>query len=186
MNQFAPLHINFARRNWKSLLAATPLWMLALALLGALLLLCAALAAGRIAERQVTLDQTLQANAKKRQASQRPAAKAPPIPEGRALAVNAAIAQLNLPWSDVFDAIEAATPASIALVSIEPDAKKQLLKGEAEAISSDDMIAYIEQLKKVPLFSSVVLVKHEVNLQDPFKPYRFQFEAQWKEAAREH
>ncbi len=103
------------------------------------------------------------------------------IAEGRALEINAAIQQLNLPWSDVFDAIEEATPASIALMSIEPDAKKQLLKGEAEALNSDDMIAYIEQLKKVALFSHVDLVKHEVNEQDQFRPIRFEFEAQWKD-----
>ena len=28
-------------------------------------------------------------------------------------------------------------------------------------------------------FASVVLIKHEVNEQDPNKPLRFQFEAQW-------
>src|SRR5688572_6745809 len=46
------------------------------------------------------------------------------VSEAQAGAVNAAIAQLNLPWRDVFDAIEAATPATVALLALEPNAKK--------------------------------------------------------------
>ena len=49
----------------------------------------------------------------------------------------------------------------------------------AEAKTSDDMIAYIEQLKKQEFFTAVLLTKHEINEQDPNKPWRFQFEAQW-------
>ena len=96
--------------------------------------------------------------------------------------INAAIARLNIPWSDVFDAIEAATPGSIALISLEPDVKKQVVKGSAEALTSDGMIAYIELLKQQPLFVNVILIKHEVSLQDPYKPLRFEFEAQWQGA----
>ncbi|HYD82015.1 MAG TPA: hypothetical protein VEC06_19605 [Paucimonas sp.] len=101
------------------------------------------------------------------------------VPEPQARTVNAAIAQLNLPWRDVFDAIEAATPATIALLSLEPDAAKQVVRGTAEAKNGDAMIAYIEELKKQPFFAFVVMTRHEVNLQDPNKPLRFQFEAQW-------
>lgn len=101
------------------------------------------------------------------------------ISDAQASAVNAAIAQLNLPWRDVFDAMESATPKTIALLTLEPDAKRNLIKGMAEAKTSDDMIAYIEQLKKQDFFTSVLLTKHEINEQDPNKPLRFQFEAQW-------
>lgn len=101
------------------------------------------------------------------------------IPESQANAVNAATAQLNLPWRDLFDALEAATPASIALLAIEPDAKKRVLRATAEAKTDDDMIAYIEHLKKQSFFSSVLLTRHEINEQDPNKPLRFQFDAEW-------
>jgi Tfp pilus assembly protein PilN len=101
------------------------------------------------------------------------------LPEAQATAVNSTIAQLNLPWRDVLDAIEAATPGDIALLAIDPDAKKHLLKGMAEAKTSDGMIAYVERLKQQPFFASVVLTKHEINEQDPNRPMRFQFEAQW-------
>ncbi|OGB21139.1 MAG: hypothetical protein A3I66_10125 [Burkholderiales bacterium RIFCSPLOWO2_02_FULL_57_36] len=104
------------------------------------------------------------------------------ISELQGTAVNGAINQLNLPWRDVLDAIEAATPPAIALLALEPDAKKHLLKGMAEAKTSDDMIAYIESLKQQAFFASVALTKHEINAQDPNQPLRFQFEAHWSAA----
>ncbi|MGZ3238102.1 MAG: PilN domain-containing protein [Burkholderiaceae bacterium] len=103
------------------------------------------------------------------------------ISDVQAAAINRTILQLNLPWRDVLDAIEEATPPTIALLALEPDAKKHTLKGTAEAKSSDDMIAYIEELKKQEFFGNVALVKHEINAQDPNRPLRFQFEAQWME-----
>ncbi|GGC83335.1 hypothetical protein [Undibacterium terreum] len=106
------------------------------------------------------------------------------IPEPQAIAVNHAIAQLNLPWRDVLDAIEAATPKTIALLALEPDAKRNLIKGSAEAKSSSEMIAYIEELKHQAFFVSVILNKHEINERDPNKPLRFQFEVQWAEDAK--
>lgn len=106
-------------------------------------------------------------------------AKPSRIATSQAAAVNLAIAQLNLPWRNVFDAVEAATPSTIALLTLEPDAKKQLVRGLAEAKTSEAMLAYIEQLKQQSFFASVVLVKHEINEQDSNKPFRFQFEAQW-------
>lgn len=109
--------------------------------------------------------------------------KAAAIPEQQAHAINAAIAQLNLPWRDMLDAVEAATPSTIALITLEPDAKKRILKATAEAKTGDAMIAYIEDLKRQPFFRFVALTKHEVNMQDPNKPLRFQFEAQWGEGS---
>jgi len=113
----------------------------------------------------------------------KPAPKKIVINEAQANAVNTTIAQLNLPWRDVFDAVEAATPKTVGLLSLEPDAKRSIVKGVAETKSSDDMIAYIEQLKKQTFFQTVILTKHEIDEQDPNKPLRFQFEAQWVEVA---
>jgi Tfp pilus assembly protein PilN len=104
------------------------------------------------------------------------------VPEAQAAAVNAAVLQLNLPWRALHDAVQAGTPANIALLALEPDAKKNLVRITAEARSSDDMIAYVEQLQKVEWFSAVVLARHEINEQDPNRPIRFQLDAQWRAA----
>ena len=103
----------------------------------------------------------------------------PRIPEQQAAAVNAAVMQLNLPWRALQDAIGAATPPAIAMLALEPDARKHSMKITAEAKSSDAMIAYVEELKKQELFSDVALTRHEINEQDPARPIRFQIEAEW-------
>jgi Tfp pilus assembly protein PilN len=179
------LRIDFAPQSARTALARMhPLAWLAVA---------AALGAGAHAaivytdvarQRQGAADELrrVQSRSAAQAAASQPKPKAP-IPEQQAHAVNAAIAQLNLPWRDVLDAVESATPATIALVALEPDAKKHIVKGTAEAKTGDAMIAYIEELKRQPFFRFVVLTKHEINAQDPNRPLRFQFEAQWGEGS---
>ena len=103
----------------------------------------------------------------------------PEIGEAQAAAVNAAVLQLNLPWRALQDAIAAATPKSIALLALEPDPRRRSMKITAEAKTSDEMIAYIEQLKQQELFGAVALLRHEINELDPNRPIRFQLDAQW-------
>jgi Tfp pilus assembly protein PilN len=104
------------------------------------------------------------------------------ISDAQASEVNTAIAQLNLPWRAVFEAVEAATPQTIALLSLEPDARRNSVKGIAEAKDSEEMVRYIEQLKKQSFFSNVFITMHDINQLDPNKPMRFQFEAYWRSA----
>lgn len=106
-------------------------------------------------------------------------AGAPQVGEAQAAAVNAAVLQLNLPWSALHDAIAAATPKNVALLALEPDPHRRSMKITAEAKTADEMIAYIEQLKQQELFGTVALVRHEINELDPNRPIRFQVDAQW-------
>lgn len=101
------------------------------------------------------------------------------IPAAQATFVNGAIMQLNLPWRELQDAVLAATPRSVALIAMEPDSRKRILKITAETKNSDDMVAYVEALKEQESFSSVMLSRHEINEQDPNRPLRFQLEATW-------
>ena len=112
-----------------------------------------------------------------------PAPVRPPLPAAQVTAVNATVRQLNLPWRALHDAIQAATPATVALLALEPDAKKSSVRITAEAKSSDEMIAYVEQLRAVDWFSGVLLTRHEINEQDPNRPIRFQIDAQWRPAS---
>jgi Tfp pilus assembly protein PilN len=105
-----------------------------------------------------------------------------PVPEAQAAAVNAAVMQLNLPWRGLHDAIQAATPAGIALLALEPDARKRSVRITAEAKNSDDMFAYVGQLQRIDWFDSVLLARHEINEQDPNRPIRFQIDARWRPA----
>ncbi|GAB3409469.1 hypothetical protein NX774_11355 [Massilia agilis] len=109
------------------------------------------------------------------------AASVPQVAPERAAAINAAVMQLNLPWRGLHDAVAAATPPAVALLALEPDARKRVLHITAEVKNSDDMIAYVEQMQAQDWFLAVSLTRHEINDQDPNHPIRFQLDAQWRQ-----
>lgn len=80
--------------------------------------------------------------------------------------------QLNTPWSALLDALEASLPDDVALVAIEPDASQGSVRLQVEAKSLDPLLAYAGQLRLIPLFDDVNLVKHETNEQDSNRPLR--------------
>ena len=175
------VRIDFAAPSLRrTLFHTTPL---AWTLLGAGL--CLALALAWQGERYLAEERAFEAElaAQARRAPVVPAvqraARAPAVSAAQANAVNAAIAQLNLPWRDLAAALADATPASIALLALEPDAKRRTLRISAEARNSDDMLAYITRLQAEEWFTSVVLMRHEVMQEDPNRPLRFQVSVQW-------
>ena len=103
------------------------------------------------------------------------------LPADRVRAINRAIAKLNLPWVPLFAAVEAAKPETVALLALEPDAGKRMLKIVAETRRSSDMLAFVDRLAKRGEFVGVTLQKHEISDQDVNRPYRFQLEARWRE-----
>lgn len=176
------LRIDFARASLRRTLFHTGPAGWALSVLALLLCLGAALQGWQLQGRQ-RADQAALAAAELRARVRAAAAPAPVraarISEAQAGAVNRIVLQLNLPWRDLHDAIAAATPASIALLALEPDARRRRMKISAEARTSEAMLAYVEQLKRQPLFADVALRRHEINEQDPNRPIRFQLDAQW-------
>lgn len=179
------IYIDFVPHSVKrSILMTIPLiWIIAA--IGLLLSLAAAINMIVMIQKHVLIADAQRIQAQKAEGTKRQSTRSTwSVSEPQAIAVNNAIAQLNLPWRDLLDAIETATPANIALLSIEPDSKKQMIKGTAEAKTSQEMIAYIERLKKHDFFVAVILNKHEINDQDANRPYRFQFEAQWQSDGR--
>ena len=178
------VHIDFAPPGVARSILRTPRqsWAVFWATFSAAIALLAASIAYRHEQGEVEL---LRAQAQARVATQAQAQAAPvavrvPVPEAQANAVNAAVLQLNLPWRALHDAVQAGTPANIALLALEPDARKSTVRITAEAKSSEDMIAYVEQLQKDEWFSAVVLARHEINEQDPNRPIRFQLDARWR------
>lgn len=175
-----PIHIDFATPGWRRTLHRLNPAVLAAGLAGAALCIAAAALAMQTAREREAREQQLAA------ARQKVTARAPVrlpetvIPEAQATAVNTAIMQLNLPWRALQDAVASATPSTIALVALEPDARKQTLKITAEARNADEMVAYVEQLKQEEFYLGAGIVRHEINTADPNRPLRFQVEAQWR------
>lgn len=173
-----PILINFAPASMQRTLHATPAGWWVLALAGALLCLSAGVAITRLSTQQRTIQAQQRLQEERRAAAPAQAAR-PAIAQDQATAVNAAIMRLNLPWRDLHEAVEQGTPATIALLSLDPDPQARTLRIVAEARNSDAMLAYVEQLKQQPFFVGAVLVKHEVNEQDPNHVLRFQVDVQW-------
>ena len=152
-----------------------------LALLAAVALLAAAAVAAGLALRELAAAAqargALEAAAAARTPRPAPAAE---LPADEAAAVAAAVDRLNLPWRDVFDAIEQATPDSVALLALEPDARRGAVRLVAEAGSTEDMLRYVERLKQQPFLADVFLTKHAVDERDTNLPLRFQVEARWR------
>lgn len=89
--------------------------------------------------------------------------------------------QLTLPWERLFFEIEAATDKHVALLAIEPDAKKMRITLIAEASSPQEMLNYVKRLEASAMFSDVILQRHELQLKDPDKPVRFTLEGKWRD-----
>ena len=176
------LHIDFAPPGWQRTLHRTGAFAWLLAAVALLLCLGAALLGARLVAQQRADQAQLNAALTRAKAPVMVAVSAPvtPISEPQAASVNSAVMQLNLPWRALHDAVGAATPARIAMLALEPDARRRSIKITAETKTSDAMIGYVEALKEQELFSGVALTRHEINELDPNKPIRFQLEAEWR------
>lgn len=174
--------IDFAPPTWRRALYRLHPALLAAGIAG--IVLCAAgiwFAMQMAQQRAVRAQQIDTLRASQAALSKRPVRVAEVlIPEAQALSVNAAILRLNVPWRALEDAIGTATPPGIALLALDPDPKKQVLKITAEARTSDDMVGYVQALKQQEFFIGAALARHEIGEQDPQHPIRFQVEAQWR------
>ncbi|MDO8042169.1 hypothetical protein [Janthinobacterium sp. SUN137] len=176
------LDFDFAPPGWRRSLHRVPAWAWMTGVLGVVLAVTAACSGSAALQRQQASEARWHLAQQRVLAATQGPAPAPQIAiaPAQAAAVNAAILQLNLPWRDLQDALASATPPAIALLALEPDARKRVLKITAETTGSDAMVAYIAQLKQQELFGArVQLLRHEINALDPNKPLRFQLEARW-------
>ncbi len=178
-----PIRIDLAPRSaWRTALTLSPLAALA-GLLGLGLCLTAAIEIQGSRQRQQALQARIDAlQAGRAQTLPRVAPRAA-VPPARAAAVNAAIAQLNLPWSAMLDGFERASSRSVALLALTPDPSGRQVRGSAEARNPAAMLAYIDRLNAQAVFEDARLLRHETSAQDANKPLAFDFEVRWREVA---
>lgn len=181
----SPIAIDFAPPSLARALRRTPVWAWCLGGVGVALCLASALR-----WQQGELDQSaLRAEialADARLAVRLARAVVKPVlrvPEAQALAVNAVVAQLNLRWDTLLDAMEAASGPTVALLELNIDPRNLWVKGVAQARTSVAMISFVERLKQQPVFDGVTLTRHEFADQDERQPVRFEFEARWQEVS---
>jgi type IV pilus assembly PilN-like protein len=65
------------------------------------------------------------------------------------------------------------------VLAITPNVQKRQVRVHAEAKSLASMLSYQRKLEETRLFTDVVLNEHEVQVQDPEKPVRFNVTLTW-------
>jgi len=94
---------------------------------------------------------------------------------------NEVLNQITLPWDRLFQAVEWSSGKDVALLTIEPDAEKHVVKISGEAKNIEGVLNYVRHLSEQEIFNSVYLQSHQVQQQNPEKPVRFALIAAWKE-----
>jgi Tfp pilus assembly protein PilN len=176
------LRLNLVDRRWSALLwsSSPQLWLAAG--LGVLILCIAVLEGLNLGQQLATArhaKQDLVSQIERRSSRDASREVLVKISPEKAQAINAAVQQLNLPWSELMEALEAASVREVAVLEWNPQAESGTLKGMAEARTSDDMITFARRLKTQAFFTSVELTSHQINEQDRNKPMRFDFLVTW-------
>lgn len=121
------------------------------------------------------------ASAQRTSASSASASAAVPLTPAQLAQVNGAIRQLNLPWTDLLDAIQQARGPRVALLDLVPDAAARRVRGSAEVASPQDMVRFIERLKQQDAVAGAELTEHQRAEGDARQPLRFGFVVRWRE-----
>jgi hypothetical protein len=94
---------------------------------------------------------------------------------------NVVLAQMNVPWGELFSAVESAQDGSIAILAVQPDPREQVIALGGVARDLDAVLAYMSRLEATPRLMDVVLASHEIKLKEPGQPVEFALTASWVE-----
>jgi hypothetical protein len=94
---------------------------------------------------------------------------------------NAVLAQMNVPWGELFAAIESADEGGVALLQVQPDARSRTVLMGGSARDLPAVLAYMTRLEATARLKDVVLMSHEIKLKEPGTPVTFQLLARWVE-----
>jgi hypothetical protein len=183
--KFAPLSLDFAKPS--QLHSATKSLGLVLLIAGAIGLAFAAVQLKQTFDARTTLQQrnselSARVQTLKDQANATRSRKtdvADPQDVARTRAAKQVATELQMPWSDLLSAFEAAPTQDIAVLSIEPSAARRSVKVTAEAKHAQAMLRYLSALQKDKRLTQVMLIQHQVQQQVAGTPLRFQLQAYW-------
>lgn len=81
--------------------------------------------------------------------------------------------RLTLPWSDVFDAVETAATAKVALIGLQPNADRKTVRITAESRNLNEALAFVRRLQATRRLERVYLASHQIQTRDAQRPVRF-------------
>jgi hypothetical protein len=93
---------------------------------------------------------------------------------------NTVLRQLSVPWDALFEAVESSAERKVTLLALEPDAEKQQVKITGETKDYKSLMNYLMKMQEYPIFGSVYLQNHHIQLQEPDQPVRFTLLATWQ------
>ena len=95
--------------------------------------------------------------------------------------VNAVLQQLDLPWEQLFDALEMADSPDIALLSLQPDVSGKTIRLTGEARHLAAAVEYVQALELEPALKHAHLVSYKTRQDHPYHPIIFSMSAMWQE-----
>jgi hypothetical protein len=93
--------------------------------------------------------------------------------------ISEVVNDLSTPWNELLEELGKVEMHDVALLSLEPNKKKQQLVIIGQSKNILAALSYIEALENLPMLSQVFLQKHTVDQLDPFKPVAFTIVAKW-------
>ena len=157
------------------------LWLLIAGVVaGALALLEQRHLASQLQAREAQLEEIRSMSRRARPAIETQASDSPEARE-QIKKANAVLAQMNVPWGELFEAIESADEGGVALLQVQPDARSRTVLMAGSARNLPAVLAYMTRLERTERLKDVVLMSHEIKLKEPGTPVVFQLLARWVE-----
>ena len=95
---------------------------------------------------------------------------------------NTVIDQLTVPWDELFDAIESAGSRDLGLLALTPNARDRSVRLAGEALSIDQVLAYVDRLAAQPALSRVHLLGYNAVQRDGVSAVAFTLAATWRQS----
>ena len=99
--------------------------------------------------------------------------------DARAKSAAIVLQELGRRWPELLERLEGAQGESIALLSLNLEGAKGMLRISGEARHLVDVLDYMHKLSSDAFLTEVVLEQHEVIENDTLKPVRFSLSARW-------
>lgn len=173
------VHIDFAKPAWYSIKYVTQLGAV-LMLLGVIFFIVVYSFLLKGQRDQLNSDQLAVTKQIPMPMEKEPKAAEPVMSIAQTQLLTSVVAQLNVPWSELFTALETMKNPDVALISIMPNHQKQQLELIGEARNIPALLSYLVALEDLTMLDHVTLQKHTVNESHPYQPVEFAIVARWR------
>jgi type IV pilus assembly PilN-like protein len=93
---------------------------------------------------------------------------------------NGVVQSLSLPWDMLFRTVEGTGSVPVALLAVQPDPQKRVVRISGEARDYAAVLTYLARLDESGTLRNVHLLSHQRKQDDPQHPLVFTVAASWK------